>query len=287
MPRLGALRPRFRILAAVLGGLAAASLPNTSADAKDASIPDLSPAGTAWLRDGIDFAKPPEGPGPVTSDKAHPYVMRGTDKNGRDINMTQRVADLGNPVLKPWVVEALRKTNAIALSGTTPRTAMSSCWPAGVPLILAFQEPTYFIQTQKEVTIIYQRDHHVRHVYMNVPHSKKVTPSWYGESVGHYENGELVVDTIGLSDKTFVDFYGTPHSDKEHVVERYKVIDGGKTLQILFAVDDADAFNMKWSAIMNYKRVTSHLIESICAENNMDHFTGKLFPIPIAEKPDF
>jgi hypothetical protein len=122
---------------------------------------------------------------------------------------------------------------------------------------------------------------------MNVPHSKKVTPSWYGESVGHYENGELVVDTIGLSDKTFVDFYGTPHSNKEHVVERYKIVDGGKTLQVLFAVDDADAFNMKWSAVMNYRRVTSHLIESICAENNMDHFTGKLFPIPIAEKPDF
>ena len=66
---------------------------------------------------------------------------------------------------------------------------------------------------------------------MNVPHSKNPKPSWYGESVGHYEGDELVVDTIGLNDKTFVDNYRTPHTDQIHVVERFKLIEDGKTLQ--------------------------------------------------------
>jgi len=66
-----------------------------------------------------------------------------------------------------------------------------------------------------------------------------LTPSWYGESVGRYENGDtLVVDTIGLSTKTFVDNYRTPHTDKLHVIERFKMIDGGKTLEDLITVED-------------------------------------------------
>jgi hypothetical protein len=39
----------------------------------------------------------------------------------------------------------------------------------------------------EEVVLLYQSDHQVRHIYMNIPHSKDLKPSWYGESVGHYE----------------------------------------------------------------------------------------------------
>jgi len=36
--------------------------------------------------------------------------------------------------------------------------------------------------------------------------------------VGHYENGDtLVIDTIGISAKSFVDNYRTPHTDQLHV----------------------------------------------------------------------
>ena len=62
-----------------------------------------------------------------------------------------------------------------------------------------------------------------------------------GESVGHYEGDELVVDTIGVNEKTFVDNYRTPHTDKMHVVERFKLLDGGKTLQDRITVDDPGA----------------------------------------------
>ena len=67
-----------------------------------------------------------------------------------------------------------------------------------------------------------QFDHQYRHIYLNVPHSADIKPSWFGESVGHYEGDTLVVDTIGLNDRTFIDDYLTPHTDKLHVVERFR-----------------------------------------------------------------
>jgi hypothetical protein len=74
------------------------------------------------------------------------------------------------------------------------------------------------------VTIINPGGPELRRVYLDVPHSAQVTPSWYGESVGRYEgNDTLVVDTIGLSTKTFIDNYRTPHTDRLHVAERFKL----------------------------------------------------------------
>src|SRR5579859_2167428 len=71
-----------------------------------ASIPNFVPdASTAWTLDRPDhddFLPPPSGPGPVTYDKAHPYVPNGQGQS------TYRVADLTNPILKPWVVEQMR-----------------------------------------------------------------------------------------------------------------------------------------------------------------------------------
>ncbi len=287
----GSRRYLFSMLVALATG-SSGVVPNVAAGAASKAsdpIPDFSSDDTAWVKQGIDFQPAAAGgPGPVTYDPAHPYRLQGVDAEGRATNMTQRVADLANPILKPWVVETLRRVNAKALAGETPFTAMSTCWPAGVPNILMLVEPMFFIQTPKAVLIIHQRDHQVRHIRLNAPHSKFVTPSWYGESVGHYEEGDtLVVDTVGLSNKTFIDSYGTPHSDKLHVIERYQLMDDGKRLQILFTVDDPDSFTTKWSAAVNYIRSRSTLVESICAENNMDHFTHRMFPIPTSARPDF
>jgi hypothetical protein len=72
-------------------------------------------------------------------------------------------------------------------------------------------------------------------------HSETVKPSWFGESIGRYENGELVVDTVGLSTSySFIDNFRTPHSEKEHVVERYKISVDGNALEASVMVEDPD-----------------------------------------------
>jgi hypothetical protein len=256
------------------------------APAQAGSVPILASAEFGWLAD-TEFLPPPAGPGPVTFDKAHPYVRNNTVGQP-----TFRIGDLSNPILQPWVVERMKKDNDEVLAGKVAFTARASCWPAGVPGFLVFGcggRTVYFIQTPKEVTIINEGDQQVRHVYMNVPHSLRVTPSWYGESIGHYEGGDtLVVDTIGLNDRTFIDNYRTPHTDQLHVVERWKLAEGGKTLEVSIRIEDPGAFNMPWSARQIYQRIQQGaMTEMVCAENNTNFFGQKVSPNPMASAADF
>jgi hypothetical protein len=167
---------------------------------------------------------------------------------------------------------------------------MSTCWPAGVPGIMVFTaEPVFFVQTPKVVTILYQRGPNQRRIYMNVPHSKNPKPSWYGESVGRFEGKTLVIDTIGMNDKTFVDNVRTPHTTQLHVVERYTISDDGRSMDAVATVEDPGAFTTQWSAVQHYRRVAQPYAESICAENNnnYNYFNLKVDPIPEAKTPDF
>src|SRR4029077_13433647 len=248
------------------GLLLAGAAPSLAAEeAQAASVPNFAPDGsTAWMSDrpkSDDFLPPPSGPGPVLSDKAHPYVPNGQGQS------TYRVADLTNPILQPWAIEQMRKTNEEVLAGKVPFIARERCWPAGVPGLNIYNrgQPIHFIQTAEKVVIINELYAQIRHIYLNVPHSARPTPSWYGESVGHYEGDELVVDTIGLNDRTFVDNYRTPHTEQIHVVERFKMVNGGKTLQVFVTVADPGAFNRPWSAIQHWRRIErTPLIEDLC-----------------------
>jgi len=137
-------------------------------------------------------------------------------------------------------------------------------------------QPVYFVQSPKDVLIIFSGDQQVRPVYLDVPHSANPKPSWYGESVGYYEGDTLVVDTIGLNDQTFV--------GKLHVVERWKMVDDGKMLEVNFRVEDPETFNEPWLAMRRYRRVQQAMVEEVCAENNQHLFD---YRIPVANKPDF
>jgi hypothetical protein len=216
-----------------LAGAAAVVAPAASAD----NVPALS--ANAWDGAGEnEFTPPKSGPGPVTSDPAHRYVSNfEAARTGAQANW--RVADLDNPNLKPWVIEALRNANAESLAGKAMFTREARCWPTGVPAMLLNPIKLFFVQTQKQVWIIQEADHRVRRVLLDQPHSANPPPTWYGESVGHYEGGDtLVIDTIGMNDKSFVDSYRTPHTTQLHVVERFQVLDAGKTLEVNFTVDD-------------------------------------------------
>jgi hypothetical protein len=278
------------VAAAVTGWLGVGvSVRAPAAEAIDGA-PNFAPdRNTAWIPDrptGDDFLPPLIGPGPVMSAKDHPYVP-----NGRGVQPTYRVADLTNPILQPWAAERMKKANDEVLAGKIPYITRERCWPAGVPGFTVYTrvQGLYFHQTTTKVTLISElNQQQPRHIYLNVPHSQNPKPSWYGESVGHYEGDELVVDTIGLNDRTYVDNYRTPHTDKLHVVERFKMIDGGKTLQAVVTVDDPGAFNMPWSAIQRWRRVSDRpLTEMICAENNLNFFNYVVVPIPQADKLDF
>jgi len=257
---------------------------------KDA-IPNFAPDNMiGWLKliPGDEFIAPASGPGPIKSDPARPYISNAVARQE-----TPKIADLTNPILQPWVVENMRKSNEEVLAGKVGFTARARCWPHGVPGFLLYPvHPIFFIQGPKQVVMVWGQDHQMRRVYLDVPHSANPKPSWYGESVGHYENGDtLVVDTIGMNDKTYVDNYRTPHTNKLHVVERFQIVKDGTELLVNVRVEDTGAFTTPWNAVQRYRKdrrpqfVPLH--EMVCAENNSDHFDQGLYPIPQADKPDF
>jgi hypothetical protein len=178
------------------------------------------------------------------------------------------------------------------------------------------------LQQPDKVTILYDEDHEVRHMRMNETHPVHVTPSWHGDSVGHYEGDTLVIDTVGVkTDRPFVmvDVYGTPYSEALHVVERYRLVDyevakeaqergakenfrlpgaaegwapdpryQGKGLQLHFTVEDEGVFTMPWSATITYRRaLATKWPEVVCAENTHEYYAGKDAEVPRADKPDF
>jgi hypothetical protein len=174
------------------------------------------------------------------------------------------------------------------------------------------------LQQPHRIVFLYLRDHEVRRVPLNQPHPAQVTPSWYGDSVGHYEGDTLVIDTVGVKiDRPFpmVDMYGAPYSPALHVVERYRMVDydeakaalarnikenirttdtasdltyRGKRLQLVFTVEDKGVLTMPWSAMITYERPAQEWMEIACAENIFDFYAGKNEAIvPTANKPDF
>jgi len=238
---------------------------------------------------GDDFLPPPEGPGPVISDKDHPYIDN-TYAARTNRQPTFHVADLSSPILLPWARESLRKVNERVLAGEPVFTPKERCWPIGVPAFLLYPvTPVYFLQKPDEVTIIWQEDHMARHVYMNRQHSRNVKPSWFGESIGHYEGSDtLVVDTIGLNTRTFVDQFRTPHTEQLHVVERFHILPGGNAMEATATVEDPGAFTTAWRGVQRYRRVSQGpMLENNCAENNAGFFGLNVEPIPTAAAPDF
>jgi hypothetical protein len=278
-----------RALTAVLlcGSILLMPVAGPAPAAEQAGIPKLASAEFGWSKVADDFQQPQSGPGPVTFEKGRPYVPN----NDRGVQVTVRIADLSSPILKSWAVEKMRKANEDAAAGKEAFEARASCRPGGVPgfLVMGRVNPLYFVQSEKEVLLINEGGPEVRRVFMNVPHSARPKPSPYGESVGHYEGGDtLVIDTIGLSDDTFIDNYRTPHTTALHVVERFQLTDGGKTIQVSIRVEDPGAFNMPWSARQTYHRgPEEQILETICAENNSVIFDAAVSPIPQAGKADF
>ncbi len=238
--------------------LAAALL---SAASGAAAAPDF----TGYWQHGVpaqQYENPPSGPGPVRRIGVPENYTQNRNWRGDD----------KNPILQPWAAEAVRKEGDREEQGLPELSPFTTCRPAGVPFVLSFLRPMQILQTPKKVLFLYQFNGQSRTVYMDVPHSKNLVPSYYGESIGHYEGDTLVVDTIGMNDKTWTDRFATPHTEALHVVERYSVIDGGKTLQVFFTVEDPGAFTTAWSGIVKFPRVTPRGIEEeVCAENNTYH----------------
>jgi hypothetical protein len=279
--------------------------------APSGSIPDFS---GIWGRNWVSFEPPSSGPGPVFG------KVRRPDGTVDPI----AVGDYSNPILKPQAAEVVKKNGELELSGTAIPNPHNQCWLEPIPFLLGLQMGIQVIQQKDRVTLLSLHDHQVRRVRMNVPHSEHPTPTWHGESVGHYDGDTLVIDTIGqkVGPLSMVDAFGTPFSARLHVIERYRLIDGvlardlqqkhestyfggpspftneywrgdidpdttKQGLQVEFTVDDPATFTRSWSGRVTYRRVLGDWPEAACAENTRGAGSSWISLVPQADKPDF
>jgi hypothetical protein len=270
-----------------------------------APVPDFS---GNWAHPYLTGFEPPaSGPGPVTN--------RSRRRDGV-ANFQQLVGDYTNPVLKPEAAEIVKQHGDMSLKGLGYPTPSNQCWPGGVPYIF-WDFSLQMLQQPDHITMTYRQGNETRHVRMNQPHPAAVKPSSYGDSVGHFEGDTLVIDTVGIKKNPFamLDMYGTPYTEKLHVVERYRLVDyddakdaiernakensaalgngadfdpkyRGKVLQLHFTVEDDGVFTMPWTATITYRPNVQSWPEQICAENPRD-FNHAQSHVPMADKPDF
>ena len=276
------INPKMAVLAGVFFAASASTAPSSAQIGAQSSPPDFS--GSGWVNEGTFNG------GGLVAIPGQPYFKQDSRyphvPNNRGQQPTYWIADLtSNPNVKLWAKEVMRKDNEEVINGKIAYTARSSCDPAGVPGYDQFGfQPHFFLQEKNKVTMIFGGDQQVRHVYLNVPHSPNPKLSWYGESVGHYEGDTLVVDTIGLKAGTHVDNFRTPHTDKLHVIERWRIVEADSILEVTFTVDDPDTFEKPWSAKQRFRRVTTPYSEEVCIEGNLVLHQWQLH---IADKGDF
>jgi hypothetical protein len=286
------------ISATLLAASVAAAVSYASAAPAGPSIPEFGGRELGWIANFWDFQLDPppgSGHGPMKTDPAYPYVSQ--IQNGKQVRASNdqyqvAIVDTKDPILKPWAAEQIQQTNDELLSGTRklPFRAQSRCWPGGVPGQLLFLEPVFFIQRPNEVVMLWQRNTFVRRIRLGGTHPENVTPSWFGDSIGHYENGDtLVVDTIGLSAKnSHIDSFRTPHSEKLHVVERFTIAPDKQSITAIVTVVDPETFNGPLTFKQFWRRNNAEIGESICAaDGGVEYFDLNLHPIPEAHIPDF
>ena len=237
-----------------------------------APVPDFS---GIWRHGNLPWLIPPaSGPGPVTN--------LSREKGSGVSDYGSLVGDYKNPILQPWAAEVVKKKGEMSLAGITFPSPSNTCWPEPVPYLFK-HAAMEMLQLPNEIVMLFNENHEVRRVRLNDTHPAELKPSWHGDAVGHYEGDTLVIDTVGIrTDRPFgmIDLFGTPYTEKMHVVERYRLVDYAdakdamqrgmkenrratgpydpsykdKYLQVLFTIEDEGAFTTPWTAVMIYLR---------------------------------
>jgi hypothetical protein len=297
--------PSGRAVAVLLAALVAFP----SAAAERAAVPDFA---GVWAR--MTFGAEP----PLSGRAGIVNLMHRASDGAYDGG--KLVGDYNDPLLKPAAAAEVKRLGEISKTGDAFPDPSNQCAPQQPPYILRQQE-IQLVQGKDQVTILYMLDHHFRHVRLNGSHPAHVTPSWMGDSIGHYEGGTLVVDTVGikLGPVTMADAYGTPQSENMHVTERYRMVDNdtmqkafaqnekefgrtdgpngngvfydpdyrGPGLQVQYTVEDSNVFTAPWSQVVTYRKAGSEWQEQVCAENQTEYYAAKDTKVPRAEKSDF
>lgn len=173
---------------------------------------------------------------------------------------------------------------------------MMTCNPPGFPRLVLDPEPVEFVQTNGRLLQLFQWTRTLRELWIDgrpVPSGDNLDnlgPAWYGHSVGRWEGNTLVVQTVGLDDRAWIDIFGFPKSTESRFEERYTRV-GPNTIEMRMTMWDPKYYTQPWvSDLKTFERIAredttysgwyglfSGTTEAICAPmNEVEDFNRRI-----------
>ena len=192
------------------------------------------------------------------------------------------ITDFGNQLTShdeiPWLpwTKAMYDYNA---SNNVAYDPQGFCLPPGGPRMFGTPYPAEFIQDERgeRIIVVFEGGAHVwREIHMDGrEHPDFIVPSYFGHSVGHWEDDTLVIDTVGFNERTWLNFNGSMHTDSLHTIERISRPDRN-TLRYEATIDDPEAYTEPWTITWDIDWAEGEeLQEYICQDNNQFVFDLK------------
>ena len=207
------------------------------------------------------------------------------------VNKTARGRRLGEPLNgdHPGFVRAVN----LAVLANDP---VHKCNPNGFPRLILDPEPVEFVQLEDRLLQLFQWERTMRELWTDgrgLPTGENLEnlgPAWYGHSVGEWQEDTLVVNTVGLDDRAWMDIFGFPKSFEARFEERYRRT-GADTIELEITLYDPKFYTAPWvSDTKLFSRIPREevtffgwyglfggITEAICAPmNEVDSFNSRI-----------
>jgi hypothetical protein len=146
------------------------------------------------------------------------------------------------------------------------------CLPVGPAR--GFQSPAPFqlVQNDSVLAVLFENQRIFRIIYLDgTSHPEDIDdyPEWMGHSVGHWEGNKLVVDTVGINERTWLDTAGHEHSARLRLTETFEKT-GPDTIHYTVTFEDPVFFTRPWTSVRDFKRQNTRIMSYSCEENEKD-----------------
>jgi len=221
--------------------------------------------------EGAARYKPPEGPAPKLANGKpdfsgmwqRPYVP----------DMTKNAAGQVGAGELPFTAKGKAKWDAYKAE---EGDYAGACLPFGQIRSMNSPDPVQIMQSDKFLSLLYEQNTWFKVFPLDGRKHRDIVPTWFGDSVGHWEGDTLVVETNNFNGKTRLDTIGHPHSSKISIVEKYSRPDLG---HINYEITVTDP--LYYSKPIVNKRVFTlrtdwEIMEYSCEENNLSLWEGRI-----------
>ncbi len=195
---------------------------------------------------------------------------------------------IGHPAPPVYTARAqavMQQERARQQAGQVVSVTSQYCRTLAYPFFMTSSPPFDIIQGPNEILVLAEREMGSRHIFLNQNHASAayLEPTDNGDSVAHWEGDTLVVDTIGFKPGNGA---GGPKTAQTHLVERYRLFDGGNRLSVSFEWTDPEIYARPYTYELGYYRSSPDMyaMEDWCDASDSLQSRSDATPLPAGEK---